>query len=246
MKEGLDVLFSLQQTDDRLKEIQLTLKDIPRMIRELEEERDGKAEIIEAAREKLQANTKSRQKMEREIQAIKEKIAKYREQMAKASTNREYQGFIAEIKFEENLITQIEEKLIEHMVESDEIVAEIRSREEDFQKIVAEYNQRIKDFNTSLEYEQKKLAEVRKERESIRARIPARLLKVYDNLFAKKAGKVISLVESDFCGVCNIKVRPQLLSELISTDGMFVCENCGRILFKRVEKEADKQPASSA
>lgn len=246
MKEGLDVLFTLQQTDDRLKEIELTLKDIPRRIRELEEERDGKAEIIEAAREKLQANTKSREKLEKEIQLIKEKIAKYREQMAKATTNREYQGFIAEIKFEENLITQIEEKLIEHMVESDEIVAEIRSREEEFQKIVAEYNQRIADFNTSLEYEQKKLAEVRNEREGIRARIPARLLKVYDNLFAKKAGKVLSLVESDFCGVCNIKIRPQLLSELISTDGMFVCENCGRILFKRVDKGVDKQPASSA
>jgi len=246
LKEGLDVLFTLQQTDDRLKEIELTLKDIPRRIRELEEERDGKAGIIQTAREKLQANTNSREKLEKEIRLIKEKISKYREQMAKATTNREYQGFIAEIKFEENLIGQIEEKLIEHMVESDEIVAEIRSREAEFEQIVSEYNQRIADFKTSLEYEQQKLAEVRKEREGIRAQIPARLLKVYDNLFAKKAGKVISLVESDFCGVCNIKIRPQLLSELISTDGMFVCENCGRILFKRVEKEADGKSASSS
>ena len=244
MKEGLDVLFTLQQTDDRLKEIELTLKEIPLRIRELEEERDGKAEIIEAAREKLQANTRSREKLEKEIQLIKEKIAKYRDQMSKATTNREYQGFIAEIKFEENLISQIEEKLIEHMVESDEIVAEIRSREEDFQKIVSEYNQRIADFKTSLEYEQQKLTEVRKEREGIRGRVTARLLKVYDNLFVKKAGKVLSLVESDFCGVCNIKIRPQLLSELISTDGMFVCENCGRILYKRVD-EAGTGPAAS-
>lgn len=245
MKEGLDVLFTLQQTDDRLKEIELTLKEIPLRIRELEEERDGRAEIIESAREKLKANTGSREKLEKEILLIKEKIGKYRDQMSKATTNREYQGFIAEIKFEENLISQIEEKLIEHMVESDEIVAEIQSREEEFQKIVSEYNQRIADFKTSLEYEEKKRTEIGKEREAIRAMAQARLLKVYDNLFVKKAGKVISLVESDFCGVCNIKIRPQLLSELISTDGMFVCENCGRILFKRVE-DPGKESVSPA
>jgi len=244
LKDGLDVLFTLQQTDDRLKEIELTLKEIPRNIKALEDERDGKAGIIESARGKLQANTKSREKLEREILLIKEKIQKYRDQMSKATTNREYQGFTAEIKFEEEHISQIEEKLIEHMVESDEIMEEIRSRETEFNQIADDYNQRIKDFGTSLEYEASKLKDVQAEREALRAQVNPRLLKVYDTLFIKKAGKVISLVETDFCGVCNIKIRPQLLSELISTDGMFVCENCGRLLFKEVSEEEKGQAFS--
>ena len=47
--------------------------------------------------------------------------------MSKATTNKEYQGFIAEIKYEEDNISTLEEKVIEKMVESDEIENEIRA-----------------------------------------------------------------------------------------------------------------------
>ena len=56
----------------------------------------------------------------------------------------------------------------------------------------------------------------------------------------KKAGKVVSYVQSDFCGVCNIKIRPQVLSEMIISNDVLVCESCGRILFKKIVGEAEE------
>jgi predicted nucleic acid-binding Zn-ribbon protein len=240
LKEGLDILYALQQKDDQLKEIEAVIKDIPLRIKELEDERDSRSDMIERAKKKLQNNGEERKKLEREIAAIKDKIAKYKDQMKKVTTNKEYQGFSHEIQFEEANIVSIEEKIIEKMIESDEIMGMIRDAESEFKKIADAYNLQIKDMQGNLEYHKNKLAEETQNRKSLRERVDPKLLKAYDNLYPKKAGKVVSYVQSDFCGVCNIKIRPQVLSELIISNDLLICESCGRILFKRIVDEAEK------
>lgn len=239
MKEGLEILYALQQLDDRLKEVEISLTEIPETIKKLENERDGKASIIEKTKNKLNENVKEREKLEKDILVVKEKINKYKEQMNKATTNKEYQGFTAEIKYEEANIASIEEKVIEKMLESDEIMTEIRESEAEFNKISAEYNEKIKDLKSTMERSKLKLAELTKDKSALRAKIPDRLLESYDPLAGKKSGKAVSLVESEFCGVCNVKIRLQRLNELISSQEISTCESCGRILFKKtgVKKE---------
>jgi predicted nucleic acid-binding Zn-ribbon protein len=242
LKEGLEKLHALQQLDDRIKEVEISLKQIPETIQELELERDGKASIIENTRNKLNENIKEREKLEKEILLVKEKTKKYKEQMNKATTNKEYQGFIAEIKFEEENISTLEEKVIEKMLESDEIMNEIRESEEEFSKISQEYNKKITDLKGTQEYSKLKLAEAANEKQSLRGNIPDNLLRIYDNLARNKHGKAVSLVESEFCGVCNVKIRPQRLNEVLSFKKMLTCDSCGRILFvKQAEKEEKKE-----
>ncbi len=239
MKEGLDILYALQLKDDQLREIEAVIQEIPLKIKELENERDSRSDMIEKAKKKLQNNSEERKKLEREIVAIRDKIAKYKEQMKKVTTNKEFQGFSSEIKFEEANIVGVEEKIIEKMIESDEIMNGIRDAENEFKKISDAYNLQIKDMLANLDYHKNKLAEETRNKKELRAQADPKLLKAYDSLFAKKAGKVVSCVQTDFCGVCNIKIRPQMLSELILSDDLMICESCGRILFKKIAPEAE-------
>ncbi len=234
MKQGLETLFKLQQTDDKIRELENKLREIPVAIKKLESERDGKVTIIENTRTKLTENVKAREKLEKEVLQIKEKIKKYRDQMSKATTNKEYQGFNSEIKFEEENIASVEEKIIEKMVESDEIMNEIRDSESEFEKIAGEYNNTISNLNKDLETVKSLIAENIKMRQVTRKQITDRFLAIYDNISNKKNGKAVSFVESNFCGSCNVKIRPQRLNELISSDEMFFCENCGRILYSKL------------
>ncbi len=240
MKEGLDILYALQQKDDQLKEIEAIIREIPLKIKELEDERDSRSTMIEKAKKKLHDNGEERKKLEREIVAIKDKIGKYKEQMKKVTTNKEYQGFSNEIKFEEANIVGVEEKIIGKMIESDEIMGMIREAEGEFKKIADAYNQQIKDMRSNLEYHKSKLAEETQNKKELRTRIDPKLLKAYDNLYVKKAGKVVSYVHTDFCGVCNIKIRPQVLSEMIISNDVLICESCGRILFKKIVDEIEE------
>jgi hypothetical protein len=240
LKEGLDILYALQQKDDQLKEIENVIKEVPLQIKGLEAERDARSEMIENAKKKLQSNIEDRKKLERDIAAIKDKISRYKEQMKKVTTNKEYQGISNEIKFEETNIIAVEEKVIEKMVEADEIMGIIRETESEFNKIAAEYNQKIKDLHSYMDYHTNKLNEETNNKKELRSKVATNLLKAYDNLFVKKAGKVVSFVTSDFCGVCNIKIRPQVLSELVISNDVLICESCGRILFKQIAGEDEE------
>jgi len=235
LKEGLELLNQLQLLDDQIAETEIAIGEIPITIMDLESERDSKKNIIDKVKIKREENVKKREQLEKDILLIKEKIGKYREQMNKSTTNKEYQGFITEIKYEEDRISKVEEDIIQRMLEFDEIMDEIRERESEFNQIAAEYNVKIKELNSHLDYNKTKLTQENETKAKLREKVPPPLLKVYDNLFLKKAGKAISVVETEFCGICNVKIRPQLINEIISTDNLFICENCGRILFKKIE-----------
>jgi predicted nucleic acid-binding Zn-ribbon protein len=237
LKEGLELLYLLQQFDDRIRDIEKTIIEIPETIAQLESERDSKKHIIENAKSRRNDNVKQREQLENQILQIREKIKKYREQMNKCTTNKEYQGFINEIQFEESKISEVEEDIIQRMLEFDEIMDEIRESELEFKKIADEYNQRIKELNNHLDFNKSKLNEETANKTELRKKIPENLLRTYDSLSEKKNGKVISIVETEFCGICNIKIRPQLLNEIISTNNLFICENCGRILVKIIRDE---------
>ncbi len=237
MKQGLDLLYALQLKDDELKAIQARIDEIPLTIGEKEAERDARADMIDQARQKLNQNIEERRQLEKEILYIREKIVKYREQMKKVTTNKEYQGFISEIKFEEGNISGVEEKIIEKMVESDAVMETVRQAEADFKKIADDYNRNITDLKAELEYTRQKLAQETQQRNELKARVDPALAKVYENLFKKKAGKAVSFVATEFCGVCHTKVRPQILSDLVTSTDIMVCENCGRILFKQLQPE---------
>ena len=240
MKEGLELLYTLQQQDDKISRIKSILKDIPIEIKKLEKERDDKASIVQDTRTKLDQNKKQREELEKQTLQTKEKIKKKGEQLNKATTNKEYQGFITEIKYEESSIASIEEKIIEKMVESDGIMQEIRENESEYNKIAKEYNKKIKDFTTDSDYQKEKLKKEIKNKSKIQSKVPGKLLKIYNKLFTKKSGKAVSYVETCFCGVCNMKIRPQLLSEIISNKKIITCETCGRILYKKIEEENNK------
>jgi len=71
---------------------------------------------------------------------------------------------MAEIRYEEENIVSIEEKVIEKMLESDEIMKEIRESEAEFNKISDKYNIDIKVLNSTLEQNESKLEKLEKEK----------------------------------------------------------------------------------
>jgi len=239
LKDGLELLYELQQHEDNTSEIKIRIDEIPKTIDDLESERNGKAQIVNDSKSKLDESVKKREKLEKDILLIKEKISKYREQLNKSTTNKEYQGFISEIKFEEDKILTVEEKIIEEMLVSDEVMEEIRESETEYKSISNDYNKKIEDLNENLKYYKNKLLEEENNKKELRKPIPDNLINIYDNLINKKNGKAISNVETNFCGICNVMIRPQRLSELITTNSIFICENCGRILYKKVKEDSD-------
>jgi len=74
------------------------------------------------------------------------------------------------------------------------------------------------------------LAELDRERESLRSALDAALLSHFDKVFRVRGGLAVAKTEAGACSGCLVRVRPQVLSEL--RDGQVrYCDSCKRILF---------------
>jgi predicted nucleic acid-binding Zn-ribbon protein len=76
-----------------------------------------------------------------------------------------------------------------------------------------------------------------REREDLLPLIPSEQMKLYMSIFNKKNGSALSLVKGDFCAMCHVRIRPQMLNEIRDKNKIYLCENCGRILYWAAKPE---------
>jgi len=226
-----DNLINLQNLDEEIKETTLILDKIPSQMKGIEIQIDAQSQAVSRAKDKLAQNQKNRRTLETEIQDIKAQIDKYKHQSTGVKTNKEYTALLKEIKDAQSKIDQKEEEIISEMLEADDIGEEIQKAES---RANAAKEKLTKEKDTLIfkkkEIEEKK-AELTQKKESLIPLIPKEQSRLYLEIFKKKSGIALSAVTDDFCSMCQIRIRPQMLNELKAETQIILCENCGRILY---------------
>ncbi len=87
----------------------------------------------------------------------------------------------------------------------------------------------------ALRAEQVQLAErlaVEQARQAaLRQAVPADLLRIYDALRPRRAGRVVARLDDDTCSACLVAVSPGRMAAVREGETLVYCENCGRILW---------------
>jgi predicted nucleic acid-binding Zn-ribbon protein len=78
---------------------------------------------------------------------------------------------------------------------------------------------------------EEKLRNLEEEKENLLPKIPSEQMKLYKQISRMKNGIVLSPVKDEFCTMCHMRIRPQMVNELIAGSQIITCENCGRILY---------------
>lgn len=224
-------LINLQNLDEKIKEISLFLEQTPSHLKKIDAQIKNGFKIVSEAKEILADNQKKRRSLEANVQDVKALIAKLRHQSNGVKSNKEYRAISKEINEAEEKIEALEEEIISEMLTADEIESEIRKAEEKAKKN-QEQLQKEKEsiLNNSKDKEEEK-KNVVSQKEKIIPDIPSQQVKLYLKIFDKNNGIALSPVTDDFCSMCQIRIRPQVLNELIAQTKLILCENCGRILY---------------
>lgn len=224
-------LIKLQDLDEKIKKLSLFLDSIPSQIDEINWKIENSVEIVSRTKEKLNANQKSRRDLEADVQDIKSRIAKYKQQLNNVKTNKEYSSLLKEIEDADSLIAEKEELILEEMLSADEIENEIRTAEKKAEEIKQEFSREKELLKQKAEEKEEEKKTLLNEKDRISPTIPEDQLNLYNTIFQKKSGIALSPVTDDFCSMCQIRIRPQVLNELIAQNAIILCENCGRILY---------------
>jgi predicted nucleic acid-binding Zn-ribbon protein len=224
-------LIKLQRLDTEIRRISALLDNIPTQLAEIDQKINDSAQIIEQAKENFALNQKRRKSLEDEVNDIKVKISKYKIQLNEVKTNREYTSLLKEIEEAQQKIDQLEEEIISYMLSSDDIEIEIKEATEKHRQEEAKLSKEKAAINQKKQELEKEIKELTQEKEKLLDQIPPSQAKLYNDLSKKKNGIALSPVKDEFCSMCHMRVRPQVLNELKVEKEIIFCENCGRILY---------------
>jgi hypothetical protein len=235
-------LIQLQNLDSEMKQTTLFLESIPRLIEDIDRKIKAGSQAVADAKDKLAVNQKARRDLEASVKDVKVKIAKFKRQLGEVKTNKEYTVLLHEIEESQREVDAVEERIISEMLTADDIDEEIRSatRRQNKEHETLRADQAVLELK-KREMESRRDALIA-EREALVPLIPADQMKLYMSMFNKKNGTALSAVKGEFCSLCHVRIRPQMLNEIRDKSKIYLCENCGRILYGTVKPEARPEP----
>ncbi|MFW6160989.1 MAG: zinc ribbon domain-containing protein [Acidobacteriota bacterium] len=231
MEIDFDSLIQLQEIDKEIKEISIFLNSIPAKTQEIDKKIEESSRIVAEAKDKLAENQKKRRDLENQVKDLKEKIAKYKHQLNEVKTNKEYRSLLKEIDDAQSRIDTLEEEIISELLNADDIEKEIEETSQKAEEIEKVFSQEKENLFKNKAESEKNREELVKEKEKVLPRIPQDELALYQQISRKKNGIALSPVNDEFCSMCHMRIRPQVINELKARKVIILCENCGRILY---------------
>ncbi len=237
MSHPLESIYALQKKDRKLIKILRELHDIPQRKSDIEAQLSGSKQKLETALESRKHTEATLKEQELEVESLKEKVTKYKNQQMEAQTNEQYRAFVKEIGVVEEEIKALEEKeiqLMENLEQGKAIVAECE------QKLNVE-KAGIADELAELDARVAELQEAAEKLKADRARAaencdPA-ILQKYTRILNNKRDFAVVLVEpGGHCGGCHMKLPPQVTNDARNPTKIVGCNFCGRIVYNPPER----------
>lgn len=248
MYSDLKTLIDLQRVDQQIADLSSQIETFPSKIQAIEKELNDFIHAHEERQQHLSANQKERRDMEGEIQLIRQKISKHKDQLYLVKTNEQYRAMLKEIEGEEANIRVIEDRILEKMIESEELqkqVKEAAGRLDSEKARVAQDKARLETEATACNQEREGLA---RERQELAAKLGGDILVHYERVRKGRGGMALAEVRNGKCMGCNVLLRPQLYYDVRAGEGLYECENCARILYsiERLPTSAEADGAQAA
>lgn len=231
MLEAIEKLLVLQDRDRKIRRVQAELAHIEPERQTLKGKTAATQASLDAGKQRVKQIESERKRLELEVNAKQEQIAKYANQQLQTRKNEEYKALAHEIETCKADITKIEDQEIVLMEQAEVAQKEIirLTREADEAKkhadgLVAELGVREKNL-------QKELAELQSNREALAAAVDETARGRYERLTKSKGENVLVGVNHGVCGGCHMKLPAQTLVACQASQELVTCINCGRILY---------------
>jgi predicted nucleic acid-binding Zn-ribbon protein len=239
-------LLELDQLNQQIAALNAEIAALPQRVTAIEKKLAGTQAQVDAAKAALKQVETNKRKYEGDIQALQQKISKYRDQSLNVKTNQEYRAINDEIAFAEAEIRKLEDKILDGMVETEtrdkelkRAEAELAAERKEIEKEQAEARQRTAE-------DQSQLAELTPRRDAVRGGIDEARVRHYDRVL-KQRGTAVAAVRDGKCMACFVMLRPQVFNDVRGDEQVVVCDSCGRFLYYEAPADAAAaMPANGA
>ena len=244
MLSELERLIRLQQIDSFIDSARRRVADHPGLVAALDTKLASANDALASAKHKVADNRTSRALVEKDLAMIQGRLSKFRDQLMDVKTNKEYQAIQKEIDVAQHDVGRLEEKILEHMLEADDLAAAVNKAEG---RLTHDQAAIAKD-RAALEHETERLRgeldKVVAERAEVVAQIPPALLGTYETLMKGRKGLAVVEARDYLCTACHVRLRPQVFNEIRRGETIHQCGSCQRILYMLPSPESTPHAAA--
>ena len=191
---------------------------------------DAEADLAEG-KDKANHIESERKQLENDAALQLQAKEKYLGQQMQTKDNTEYQAFGRQIKTCEKNISELEDKELECMLETDEQAEVIESAKGALAEAQKDLDAAIVAIDEREKNLQDRLDETQALRDEVAGQIDEETLDQYERLFAKKGPSAVSGIEHAVCGNCHMKLPPQVIVDCKHGESVNFCPHCGVILY---------------
>jgi predicted nucleic acid-binding Zn-ribbon protein len=231
VKDMLDRLVHLQETDERIVAFQVEEERIPLEVREKEldiAEMEKRRDQIRASLEDLEEKDSS---VKRELEEVKEQQRRSQARGLVVKTQREYQAVQREGEIARKRRGELEGQIREIQEERTILEESYLETEALFEELTKALEGKKLDADERLRKIQDEKEDLQKTRDVEASLIEPELLAKYQRVFNRYKGKGVVRVSGGVCNGCFMTIPPQLYNQVLAHGGIHNCPNCGRIIY---------------
>jgi uncharacterized protein len=232
----LSQLIELQELDIEIQRMTERLSGIPEERDRTENEfKQHAAEFLEL-KSKHERTLEDRKHLEAELATTQQNHEKFERDKTRVQNEKEYTAVLREIDAARKHISALETDILKRMEEIEALDTELSARAPDVERMRAEVDSSLASLDKEHEEASELLSRFRERRKKLAEQMPKHLFTTYERMSRLGRGLALAEVGSNgICVACRVRVRPKIFSDVRKGDQLIVCEDCGRILYYRVE-----------
>jgi len=231
MHADLERVIALQQLDSAAHDAQRRLAEEPERQKGIDARLEAARQKVAGSKARLTESQNARRVLEKDVAVHQGRLSKFRDQLMSVKTNVEYQAMQKEIDFAQAEVKAIEDKVLERMLEGDELTAAVKRADSE---LAAEQKATDADRRTlasDVEALKTSLEKIRSERAELVRGIDPQVLAIFDLVARRRNGIAVAQARDGICTICHVRLRPQVFNNIRRNDSIIQCDSCQRILY---------------
>ena len=231
MNKDLETIIALQKLDSAARDAERRLAEEPEREKALEGRLEAARLSVASAKEHVAENQNARRAIEKDVAVHQGRLSKFRETAMAVKTNQEYHAVQKEIGFAQGEIKSLEDRILEYMVEADELTAAMKRAEAALaaEQKAADADRRA--MSTESQSLRASLEKIATERAELVRSLDSGVLQMFEMIARKRNGIAVAEARNGICSVCHVRLRPQVFNTVLKNEAIVQCDSCNRILF---------------
>ena len=238
MNSELSHLISLQDVDVEIKRLKEEIKSLPARRDELERQFAESVKEYFAIKQELDDAQDARRRLEGDLEHEQQKHQKFKNDLMKATNEREYTTAVREIDITRKTISTLETETLKLMERVEKLDTQVAERTPAMESRRIEIDRQLNEWSAAADANQQRLETLNAERQVKMQALGSEARQTYERLSRMRSGFALSEARDWQCLACRMKIRPQVFNDIRKGDSIITCENCGRILYYKVDAAA--------